>query len=157
MILNGTFRHNNFSSLLTSWNIAIRKAWHLPYNAHTYILPALVGYSARDAIYRRFLQLYKTMSQSKNSTVNFITKVFISDARSFFNQNIRCISKDWNVRHDAIVCDPSRVKCTEHYSIEQLHCISSIYKLNYQMHGFNVIQNFSKEEILTLYEYFATC
>ena len=48
------FNSRYFEDILTSWNIAIRKAWNLPYMAHRYILPVLAGHNARDMIFNKF-------------------------------------------------------------------------------------------------------
>ncbi len=149
------FNNSHFNNILTSWNIAIRKAWDLPYRAHCYLLPVLANHYARDMIYSKFLTLHKSMSSSKNETVKFISKMCQYDSRSLLNRNIEKISRDWKMDHDIILKGAITKHDNVDYSNDQINNIASIVELNHCLNGLSNIDGFTRDELLYMYEYIA--
>ena len=144
----------HFKYVLTTWNIAVRQAWDLPYDSHTYLLPVIASHSARDIIYSKFLSFYSAMCNSKNKSVDFICNVSNNDKRTVICRNKEKICKDWNAISVESAKVPDYLSC---YNEEQLHCINSLIEINHCFHGFNNLAKFHQNELKDLYVYFATC
>ncbi len=142
------FSENCFNNILTSWNIAIRQAWRLPYRTHSKYLPVLAGFSAKDIIYQKFLTLYNNMYFSKNGTVQYIAKNCEYDARSLLHKNITHISTVLKISTDDIVtCKIQKlVKCSANCEdIEVRDCCNMLIELNHCLEGLVYIPGFSND------------
>ena len=135
------FKDSAFSNLATSWNIAVRTLWGLPYNTHRKFLPGLNRSDhIKNEIYARTLSLYQRMYDSENEFVSFITLCSYNDARSIMRKNIRIMDN-----------------CIDQASdFETLSEISILNDLRLCMDGITEIEGFSKDEIEYMYEYTAT-
>ena len=155
-----TWEHSNcnFSRILTSWNISIRKAWNLPYTAHRYMLPVLARHEPQDIIYYKFLSMYDTMCNSKNEHVKFITKLAKTDAGSLLNQNLQVIANDLNVDlYNLLNNIPmNRSMYLDRLTDDQKHNIVCVIELAGVKNGVLDIPGFNLNEIQLLYEVAAT-
>lgn len=66
------FNNGHFKQLLTSWNISMRQAWHLPFNTHTYVLRALAGLNPRARMYNKFLTMLNTFKFTRNKKIFYL-------------------------------------------------------------------------------------
>ncbi len=153
------FRDTDFNRVLTSWNIAIRRAWKLPYDAHRYLLPALANHNPKDLIYSKYLALYHSMTVSKNEHVSYMAKMNRHDARSLSNINVQQISKDWKVNVDCILngMHISKPSLTHDLNEMQMLNIQRIVEINHCVEGFNEIPGFTYEELQSIYDFIAAC
>lgn len=152
------FNCSKFDDILTSWNIAIRKSWNLPYRAHRYILPVLANHNARDIIYNKFLSMYKSMYESESQHVKFIARSVSKDARSLINLNLQKIAKDTNTDIEQLIsCNITKVSSSQLLDNSQLHSIESILELDSTLNGLVQIPGFSVDELKQMIDYFAEC
>ncbi len=65
-----------FNKLCTTWNIALRKLYNLPYRCHTRFLKHITGLMHISfTLKRRFLKFFTNAQNSENTKVCFLTKV----------------------------------------------------------------------------------
>jgi hypothetical protein len=149
------FSHCNFNRILTSWNIAIRKAWNLPYMAHRYLLPVLAGHSPQGIIFSQFLSMYHTMCQSKNEHVQFIANIAKTDARSIINQNLQTIANEWRVDIEHLIQGVPVVKPNIANSLDdtQKHSILCVLEVDSVRNGLVDIPGFNNTELQDIMEY----
>jgi hypothetical protein len=131
-----------FLALLRSWNIAIRHAWSLPFNAHTRFLSGLAGFNLADRIFKRFYNFCTKIECIDNVSVRYIFKLASHNKSSFINRNIAFIQ---NFNHDNLILD------------NDLHYIHSIIELHNIMNHMLYLDNrFNQDELGDLYTYFST-
>ncbi len=150
-------KNSQFDSILTSWNISIRKAWKLPYRAHRYMLPILAGHNARDIVYKKFINYYVSMLNSDNDIIASVTKRAASDARSWINVNMQKISLDWNIDIDYMLSGLP-VNCpshTEFLTQDKIDAINMIVELNQCIHGMLHLPAFQYNELNDMYNHIA--
>ena len=144
------FNDKHFKVILTTWNIAIRHSWNLPYDARTYMLPILANHYARDIIFKKFLSLYQTFKNSSNNSIRILFQNIINDQRSAMMRNISVINNEWDTDStDGRVPD-------YHLSEEQSQCINSLIEINHCLYGIMQVPGFSSSELRDMYECLAT-
>ena len=150
------FNNTDFNRVIKSWNIAIRKAWNLPYKAHRFMLPTLAGHNPQNIIFCKFLKLYRNMCHSKNEHVQYIAKMAKHDARSLINQNVQKISSEWNVDFRILInCDYVNNTNVEELSNIQMDSIRCILEIDSVRNNVVEIPGFSFEELYSIYEHVA--
>ena len=66
--------------------------WNLPYNTHCGLLPLVSEqWPVEISLNCRFVKFFKTLLNSDNSTVSYLTRIQSQNCRSIFGQNIRHI------------------------------------------------------------------
>ncbi len=155
-----TYQCPAFKNILTSWNIAIRKLWDLPWRAHRAFLPSLVKCKPLDVtIYCRFINVVFKMCNSSNNKISLITNSAIMDSRSFIKSNMQFIAGECNMYTEVLLnnmpnvkdilgqqqCDDDVIQTTEH-----------LRELKQCLDGFIEIPGFSNEEINFMYDSIAT-
>ena len=84
--------------IFTAWNKAVRHIFNLPYTTHRYFLPFIVGrLYVKDEIYLRTRKLILTMLNSKNASVNFLTRSNIEIQTSVIGCNWYLINRQLNI------------------------------------------------------------
>ena len=61
--------------ICVNWRNALRRIWRIPYNTHCDMLPLLASQSPIDVqLYCRFVKFYRSLTESENSLVRFLSK-----------------------------------------------------------------------------------
>ena len=119
------------ASICTNWNKAIRRLLHLPYTTHRYLLPSLIQSPALHCqLEKRFVNFFRSMVQSDNNIVSFISSHTYRNRTSPLGQNIayleyyRNINLFDDIKHNMNMID-------EHYSLseEQAACAAAVTEL----------------------------
>ncbi len=88
------FRDKAVSEFQTTWNKCVRRIFNLPYTTHTRFLPHILEIgTVTDQICGCFLKMVKTMEQSNNMRVQYITKLSISSAKFIIGSYMRIICR----------------------------------------------------------------
>ena len=91
-------RTSELRLLSTSYNIALRRIWRLPYRAHTDLTHAVAGYSdIVTIITKRFVRLFHKMYESDNASVAFIAKKALYDSHGTLGDNLRIVCTKYNI------------------------------------------------------------
>jgi hypothetical protein len=136
------FNSSCFLELLRSWNIAIRHAWGLPYNAHSRLLAGLAGFNLADRIFNRFHNFYRKIEYIDNKSISYIFKLSLLNKSSSFNKNIAFIH---SFNKDKVLVN------------DDLHSVHSIIQLHNIMKNLMFLDiDFNENELYILYKHFAT-
>ena len=93
-----SLKDSNLRKLTTAYNIALPKIWQLPWTAHTNIVLSVAGKrSLFEVLEKRFYNLYRSMLDSDNPSVNFIVRYAQQDRTSLIGGNIDIICKNRNI------------------------------------------------------------
>ena len=89
---------NYFSACCTSWNIAVRKIFRLPYTTHTrYLGPLLNQEHVSVQLIMRMLKLYYSMFNSRNIIIkSFISRV-MRNSKTCIGYNIAYLRFKYNI------------------------------------------------------------
>lgn len=84
---------NEFNSLLTAWNISIRKAWDVPNKTHRRFIEPLSGYAhIKNMIFKRFLHFFnQCMSHKENTMLNHVARIVCFNVDTTTGANLRKI------------------------------------------------------------------
>ena len=81
-----------------NWRIALRRIWRIPNNTHCDMLPLLASQSPIDIqLYCRFLKFYRSLTESENFLVRFLSKFCTFKHRSTMSNNFNRILCDLNI------------------------------------------------------------
>ncbi len=101
---------DKFKDICVEWNKAVRKVWRLPYMAHTNILGPLNGQlHISDQFAVRFVKFYMRMVNSKNTLVNFISRMANDNRSGFIYKNINDLK--WRYNFNMFDKNVERMKC----------------------------------------------
>ena len=84
------------SGYWTAYGQSVRRLLGLPPSCPSITVDAIVGTKgAPQVIFKKFLNLTKSMNESDNSRVKFMFDNAMADARSLIRKNIACIKESW--------------------------------------------------------------
>ncbi len=97
-VLAWDFSDRSVSDFQIMWNRCVRRMFQLPYATHINFLPFIMCISsATNQIYGRFLKLCHVMEHSENDSVNYLTYLCMSSARSIKGSTLRIVGKRLHV------------------------------------------------------------
>ena len=92
------YRSDLRRKICVNWRNALRRIWRIPYNTHCDMLPLLASQSPIDIqLYCRFLKFYRSLTESENSLVRFLSKFCTFKHRSTMSNNFNRILCDLNI------------------------------------------------------------
>ena len=108
-------------SLCTSWRLALRRIWKLPYNCHKSILHILSEcLPLMDTLCKRFYNFIYTCTNSQNELVNYVARhgILYSGMQSCIGRNVQFLCERYKVcKLDILKYSPARFAeiCTSYY------------------------------------------
>ncbi len=155
------FRDKAVSEFQTTWNKCVRRIFNLPYTTDTRFFPHILEISTvTDQIYGRFLKMVKTMEQSNNIRVQYITKLSKISAKSIIGSNMRIICRRLKLDNISQVINMGSCMVKKTYiqecTVEDHIALSVIQKLRSCMSGTYFINGFTFHAINATLEYICT-
>ena len=85
--------NRNIGDLCTKWNIALRRVLDLPFRTHRDLLPLIAGQKPMEiSLHCRLIKFYRTIDNSENSIVKYISNYCVTSPSSKMGANLRLIS-----------------------------------------------------------------
>ena len=80
------------------WRMALRRIWNLPSNTHCDLLPLLTSQCPIDIQLKcRFLKFYKSLRNSKNTLVKYLSNLSTFSCYSTMSKNLNMILQEQNL------------------------------------------------------------
>ena len=80
--------HPGIERVRTSWNVLQRRVWHLPYRAHTNLLPEVTGFpDLKTQIIKRSQKFINSMIMSTNYMVKNVASISRLVPNTILNEN----------------------------------------------------------------------
>ena len=74
--------------MFTSWSVAVRHMWDIPFQTHRYLIEPLAGIHAKIMIYTRYISFIKTIQKSTKLPVRYMYELVKRDTRHITGSNI---------------------------------------------------------------------
>ena len=82
----------------TTWRKCLRDVWHLPYRAHSCLLPALSGsLCSKHTHMKRFVKLACNALQHRTDYIRFLFKVSAEIPNSIFAMNLNYVAHECGI------------------------------------------------------------
>ena len=152
-----TLDNKNLNALFTSYNIALRNVWKLPYNSHRNIIYDLSGQpSLHDILISRFIVRFNGMLTVDNDFVNYIVRNAVTDSSGPIGQNLRYLDS-MNKLHWCKHASGINVVCKVGHK-----CHNNLLKHNLKelcdcRDGVLYIPGMTHDEIVEIISYLSTC
>ena len=92
------YKKELFNRISINWRKSLKRIWRLPYNTHCDILPLLASQAPIEIQLKcRFLKFYRSLIESDNNLVKYLSNVMIFAYESTMSGNIRQILYDLNI------------------------------------------------------------
>ncbi len=153
------FKCHNFKNILTSWNIAIRKIWGLPWTAHRFLLPLLANCTPPDvSIYKRFLNVICNMLNSNNDKMKLLSSCAIIDSRSYIRNNVHFIADKLYLRTQYLIdnLENSSNTIVREVPTHEIENTEHLRELRLCQEGRLEIPGFGVDEIAEMYSFLST-
>ena len=99
----------------TSWNIAVRNVFNLPWTTHRYWIEAISNsLHPKVMLCARHVKFHKTLTSSKKLSVRFLSRLVEDDLRTRFGQTLSNIRRECQVELNSKL-SPSLVKTVMRY------------------------------------------
>ena len=146
--------------MCTTWNIALRKLYNLPYRCHTRYLKHVTGLDHISfTLKRRFIKFFITAQNSANNKVQFLTRICRTNL-SPSGLNISRICNEYSItptfdifRNTAQELDAGNIKLSTLNDVEMSACTSLKELIDCLYHFSDCI--LTRNEILSIVEYLA--